>query len=116
MRAVEDRVAAAPPQATADALPPNQLFNAAALETLHTLLTLYSSDAETRDPRAVEACRRALWGGLQHLVCQRVPDRVGAVQAVAGLGGGARVGEGPEAAFASFTAALLSAVVEEENL
>ncbi|MEA4928984.1 MAG: hypothetical protein VB104_09965 [Candidatus Limiplasma sp.] len=116
VRAVEDRVAAAPPQATADALPPNQLFNAAALETLHTLLTLYGSDAETRDPRAVEACRRALWGGLQHLVCQRVPDRVGAVQAVAGLGGGARVGEGPEAAFASFTAALLSAVVEEENL
>ena len=58
---------------------------------------------------------RSEWS-LPRLIVQRVPDRVTAALAVAGMGGGSRMGDSPQAAFASFTAALLAAVMEEENV
>ncbi|HPS81767.1 MAG TPA: hypothetical protein PLP25_07915, partial [Candidatus Limiplasma sp.] len=115
MRAVERRVADTPALATDLELPDNGLFEPEALNALHELLTLYGAGEEARDMRAVEALRKTLWERLHRLIAQRVPDRLTAVQAVAGMGGGNRMGEGPQAAFASFTAALLAAVVEEEN-
>jgi len=90
--------------------------NPAMLNAMHDLLILYGTEAGQRDMQAVETLRRSLWNGLNHIVSQRVPDRRTAVQAVAGLGGGARVGQGPQAAFASFTATLFEAVLEEENV
>jgi len=116
VRAVQARLAAQPAAEPADELPRNDLFDPALLSALHRLLSLYGADFDARDARAVESVRRALWDGFNRLVAQRVPDRVTAVHAVAGLGGGSRVGDGPQAAFASFAAALLAAVVEEENV
>lgn len=116
LRAVEQRVAEQKPQETPEGLPHNKLFNPALLHELHTLLTLYGTAADARDARAVEACRRALWDGFGKIIAQRVPDRITAAHAVAGMGGGTRAGEGYQAAFASFAAALLAAVVEEDSL
>lgn len=116
MRAVEQRITDRKPPQGQETLPENDLFDQTLLDGLHTLLTQYGSAAEARDARAVEALRASLWQGLHRIVGRRVPDRITAVAAVAGMGGGARVGEGPQAAFASFTAALLSAVAEEELL
>ena len=116
VRAVEARLSDQPATIPADELPQNDLFRPELLTALHGLLTLYGTDYEGRDQRGVEALRRALLDNLQRLVAQRVPDRITATQAVAGMGGGSRVGEGPQAAFASFTAALLATVVEEENV
>ena len=115
-RAVEERISHLQPEPSADTLPENQLFHPEGIDALHDLLTLYGADEDTRDPRAVERLRRLLWDSLPRLIAQRVPDRVTAAQAIAGMGGGTRHGDGPQAAFASFTAALLSAVVEEENV
>ncbi len=115
-RAVEQRVVEQQPQAETETLPQNGLFDPALLDALHTLLALYGGGSQARDARAVETQRKALWSGLTRLVKRRVPDSVGAAQAVAGMGGGARLGEGPEAAFASFAASLLSAIGEEDSL
>ena len=116
VRAVEARLADQPAAIPADELPQNDLFRPELLSALHRLLTLYGTAEEIRDQRSTDALRRALWDNLQRLVAQRVPDRITATQAVAGMGGGSRIGEGPQAAFASFTAALLATVVEEENV
>ena len=116
VRAVENHVANVKPALSADEPPRNSLFNPAMLNAMHDLLILYGTEAGQRDMQAVETLRRSLWNGLNHIVSQRVPDRRTAVQAVAGLGGGARVGQGPQAAFASFTATLFEAVLEEENV
>ena len=116
LRAVEQRVADRNPAPQSETLTPNQLFDPTTLNDLHTLLTQYGSPAETSDPRKTDALRRSLWASLHRLVLRRVPDPVTAVQAAAGMGGGSRRGEGPQAAFAGFTAALLTAVSEEESL
>ncbi len=116
VRAVEKHVADVTPALRDDEPSPNNLFSPTGLNAMHDLLALYGADAEERDPKAMEALHRTLWEGLNRIVVQRVPDRVTAAQAVAGLGGGRRTGEGPQAAFASFTAALLAAVMEEENV
>lgn len=116
VRAVEGRVAQVQPALSGDEPPVNGLFNPTLLNAMHELLILYGTDAAERDMQAVEALRKTLWNGLNRIVAQRVPDRRTAAQAVAGLGGGVRVGAGPQAAFASFTAALLEAVSEEESV
>lgn len=114
LRAVEQHIGDTPAtQAQPDALPHNGLFDAGLLSALHSLLTQYGAPA-ARDAQAAEALRRTLWAGLSHTVRQRVPDRITAAHAVAGMGGGQRAGEGAQAAFASFTAALLAAVIEED--
>jgi len=83
---------------------------------MRELLRQYGADSASRDRQAVETLRKALWDGFPRIVSQRVPDRVTAVQAVAGLGGGNGIGEGPQADFAGFTAALLACVMEEDNV
>jgi len=113
-RAVETRALHAAPRPAGETLPQNRLFQPAGVQALHMLLTQYGADEAARDPREVERLRRALWDGFSRLIAQRVPDRITAAHAVAGLGGGLCRGEGPDAAFASFTATLLAAVQEEE--
>ncbi len=114
LRAVEQRVADQQPDETPDALPENGLFDPKALDDLHRLLMVYGTGAEAGDSVTADTLRRALWDAFPRLIAQRVPDRVGAWQALAGVAGGDLTGEGPAAAFASFTAALLAAVVEED--
>lgn len=112
--AVEQRMADWRPIAAPDPLPKNDLFNARALEDLHALLALYGGGTEAGDLIAADKLRRSLWDAFPHIIAQRVPDRVNAAQALAGMGSGMRPGDGPEAAFASFAAALLATVVEED--
>ncbi|MDD3214611.1 MAG: hypothetical protein PHY64_13125, partial [Eubacteriales bacterium] len=113
VHAVEKHVGDVPTTLPDDDASHNGLFDPDAINAMHELLLLYGTGAETGDDG--QKLRRALWNGLDHIVAQRVPDRVDAARAVAGLGGGNRAGEGPKAAFASFTAALLAAVLEEEE-
>jgi hypothetical protein len=116
VRAVEKHVADIPPSLTDAAPSPNGLFSPEGLETVHELLALYGGESGERDLKRMDALRRALWDGLERIVTGRVPDRRTAAQAVAGLGGGTRAGEGPQAAFACFASALLASVTEEENV
>ncbi len=115
-RAVEKHVADIPPSLPDEEPSGNRLFSPETVGAMHELLRLYGIDSSQRDMQAVEALRKTLWNTFPRTVTQRVPDRRTAAQAVAGLGGGSRTGSGPQAAFASFTAALLSAVMEEENV
>ena len=115
LRAVQQRIGAARSTLAPEDLPANNLFDPILLDALHTLLTRYGSNPDGLQGRAVEALQRTLWDGLPRMIAQRVPDRVHAALAIAGLGGGQRVGDGPQAAFAGFTAALLAAVMEEDN-
>lgn len=115
-RAVEKHVADVPATLTDDEPSGNHLFNPGAISAMRELLRQYGADSASRDRQAVETLRKALWDGFPRTVSQRVPDRVTAVQAVAGLGGGNGVGEGPQADFAGFTAALLACVMEEDNI
>ncbi len=114
MLAIEQHLADKQPAAEPESLPTNDLFHAQALDTLHALLALYGGSGETGDTAAAESLRRTLWELFPRMIVQRVPDRVGAMQALAGMGGGGRAGDRPQAAFAAFAAALLGAVVEED--
>ena len=117
-RAVGENVLYAAPVAEADALnelPENDLFDASLLTALHGLLTQYGMREESRDRRAMDKLADELLSGMTRLIAQRVPDRVGVSRIAAGMGGARSWGTSPDAALASFLAALLGASLEEDN-
>lgn len=99
----------------ASAPPPNALLDAALLQELYRLLLQYGRKPAKRDAAVFQRACDALQKGMHRLVIQPTPDRRGTAKMIAGLGGGERMGKGPEGAVCSFLATLLRAAGEEEG-
>lgn len=96
------------PPTMRDAAGADGVMDADTLNLLHDILAQYGEDG-----RADAADRRQLQRSLRSLVSDTTADRRGIDRVVSGLGGGECAGDGPDAAFASFLAALLSCVMED---
>lgn len=94
----------------------NHLFNPEAISAMRELASpVAGRTAPPATGRRSKPSAKPCGMGFR-TVSQRVPDRVTAVQAVVGLGGGGVSGRRAAGRFRRFTAALLACVMEEDNV